>query len=239
MREANRIDHLLDAQSKALELLAHIEEHALIAIGKTETEVAKEIFAAAQAMFGIKRRWHKEIVRSGENTTATFSERREDRRLAVDDLVFIDLGPVFNDWEADIGRTYLLGSDTEKQRLIDDLPIVFNEIASHLRKHPNITGAGLYAFAVKSAERRGWIFGGKIAGHIVGEFAHFQWAGRAPEMYISPENDTPLSDPDKDGRTRYWIIEVHLLSKDKAYGGFYEQLAISEYGEDRVNIPIC
>jgi hypothetical protein len=34
-------------------------------------------------------------------------------------------GPVFDAWEADFGRTYALGSDPHKQRLIADLAGVF------------------------------------------------------------------------------------------------------------------
>ena len=40
-------------------------------------------------------------------------ERRTEnhRVIAADDMVFIDLGPVFGGWEADVARSYAVGDD--------------------------------------------------------------------------------------------------------------------------------
>ena len=35
--------------------------------------------------------------------------------LTDDDILFLDLGPIFAEWEADFGRTYVLGDDPVKQ----------------------------------------------------------------------------------------------------------------------------
>lgn len=218
---------LINAQLRGLDLLKQVELKNIIRIGQTEKQVANEILSLFQVKFGIDRRWHKEIVRSGKNTTATFDDICEDRIIENGDLVFIDLGPVLDQWEVDIGRTYLMGDNSEKTRLINDLPIVFDLIRDYMIRHPDISGHDLYNYACKSSETRGWHFGGKIAGHIVGEFSHFQWAGRSTELYIKPENHTSLSATDAQGRQRFWIIEVHLLSADKEWGGFYEQLAVT------------
>ncbi len=84
---------------------------------------------------------------------------------------------MFEGWEADIGRSYALGGDPRKQALVAELPRQFDKLQQHFRSHPRITGAALYDFAVRSAEDAGWKFGGKIAGHIVSEFAHAQIPG--------------------------------------------------------------
>ena len=41
--------------------------------------------------------------------------------IEEDDIVFPDFGPVFDEWEADLGRTYVMGDDPRKLRLRDDV----------------------------------------------------------------------------------------------------------------------
>ena len=92
----------------------------------------------------------------------------------------------------------------------------------------DITGAELYAFACRSAEDAGWQFGGKIAGHLIGEFPHASWPGVKHHGHIRPENPTRMRDPDAIGRERHWILEIHLVSPDGAFGGFYERLLVGK-----------
>ena len=42
--------------------------------------------------------------------------------------------------------------------------------------------------------------------------------------HIRLENGEALRLPDASGRTRHWILEIHLVDKDRTYGGFYERL---------------
>ena len=60
-------------------------------------------------------------MRSGPNTLLTYHDPDNDRRITEDDIVYLDLGPVFEAWEADFGRTYVLGSDPIKHRLVGNL----------------------------------------------------------------------------------------------------------------------
>ena len=62
-----------------------------------------------QQMYGISRYWHKRIVRAGRNTLAPYDENPPDLTVGEDDIVFLDLGPVFEEWEADFGRTFVVG----------------------------------------------------------------------------------------------------------------------------------
>jgi Xaa-Pro aminopeptidase len=95
-------------------LLGAIEEAGLIAPGRTERMVEKDIYALAENSFGLQKHWHKRIVRSGINTLCIAADDPPVLEIAVDDTVFIDLGPVFDEWEADVGRTYALGPDPRK-----------------------------------------------------------------------------------------------------------------------------
>jgi Xaa-Pro dipeptidase len=221
--ERARLEHLIAAETRALDMLAAIEAAGFVAPGRSESDVDADIAELAARDFGIERNWHKRLVRAGLNTLCVFSDSPPERTIGENDTIYLDLGPVFGEWEADIGQTYAVGADTARNALVAALPQVFEEVSAHART-PNITGAELYAFACKGAEARGYIFGGKIAGHTVGEFPHLTWPGDNDHKRIAPANPTRLSDPDHLGRTRHWIIEIHLVAPDRSFGGFYERL---------------
>jgi Xaa-Pro aminopeptidase len=223
--ERDRI-RLVDAERKALALLDAIEAGGLIAAGRTEREVEKDIYRLAQEQFGVEKHWHKRIVRCGANTLATAGDNPPILTIGTDDIVFLDLGPVFGEWEADVGRSYAIGPDPRKHALCRELPIQFEKVAQRFRDDHDITGADLYAFACQSAETAGWVFGGEIAGHIVGAFPHARLPGKKQYGHISPENPTRMREPDANGRARHWILEIHLVSPDQRFGGFYERLMI-------------
>jgi len=225
------IDALLEAEHKAKALLDAIEEAGLIAPRRTERMVEQDIYALAESTFGVQKHWHKRIVRSGINTLCVAADDPPILEIAADDTVFIDLGPVFDEWEADVGRTYALGSDPRKHKLCADLEPMFENLKQYFDDHPDVTGAELYAFAQRSAEAAGWLFGGKIAGHLVGEFPHARIPGDKDHYRISPANTTRMRDPDAAGQTKYWILEVHLVDRDRTFGGFYERLLVpGDYG---------
>jgi Xaa-Pro aminopeptidase len=215
---------LLAAEKKGLELLDAIETAGLIAPGRTELEVERDIFAIAERDFGVTEHWHDQVVRAGSNTLFTAGEQAPDRMIGEDDIVFLDLGPVFGAWEADVGRSYAVGPDPLKHALCADLPIVFDAVKARFLADPDITGAGLYAAAVEESEKRGWGFGGKLAGHLVGPYPYARAPGTRPMGWVHPDNNKRMRDPDADGNPRNWILEIHLLAPDGSFGGFYERL---------------
>jgi Xaa-Pro dipeptidase len=226
MEKDIRMDALLAAEKKAEGLFDAIESLGLIAPGRTERMVEKDIYDLAERSFGVTKHWHKRIVRCGVNTLCIAADDPPILEIGADDTVFIDLGPVFDEWEADLGRTYALGPDPRKHRLCSDLEPIFEEIKRHFDDHVDITGAELYAHAQRSAEAAGWLFGGAIAGHLVGEFPHARIPGDKDHYRISPANATRMRDPDAAGHTKYWILEVHLVDHDRTFGGFYERLLV-------------
>jgi Xaa-Pro dipeptidase len=201
-----------------------IESNRLIRPGRSETEIDQDIFELAHDQFGVEKHWHKRLVRAGPNTMCIFADMPDVRVIEPEDTVYLDLGPVFDEWEADLGRTYALGQDPEKKRLVADLPRIFEAMQAHFRTNPDITGAGLYRFACEQAEDAGWLFGGQIAGHIIGEFPHAVIREDKSKTRIAPGNPNPMSEPDPFGRKRFWIGEVHLIDRARTFGGFYERL---------------
>ena len=229
---ANAIDQdnilpaLIAAEERGFALLDAIEASGMIRAGRTELEIERDIFAIASRDFGVVDHWHDRVVRAGINTLCVAGEAAPDRTIAEDDVVFLDLGPVFDDWEADVGRSYVVGADPERRRLVDDLEIVFDVVRRRFEADPDITGAGFYAIVQQEAEARNWRFGGKIAGHLVGKFPHARSPAGVDGGRVSPANSQRMRDPDKDGRTRHWILEIHLVSADGSFGGFYERLLL-------------
>ncbi|HEY1612802.1 MAG TPA: M24 family metallopeptidase [Rhizomicrobium sp.] len=215
---------LIAAEEKAFQMLAAIEQAGFVAPGRTETEVEDDIRTLALERFGVEQHWHRRIVRTGINTLTAAVDYPEVRTIAPDDTVYLDLGPVFEAWEADVGRTYALGTNEEKKRLVADLSRLFDIVQRHYRESSNITGAELYAFAQQSADEAGWVFGGAIAGHVVGEFSHSVWPGEKDLKRIGPRNPLPLRRHDHLGRPFHWILEIHLIDRARTFGGFYERL---------------
>lgn len=215
---------LLQAQNKVEALFAAVIAAGLIQPGKLESEISSDIHALARSQFGLRRHWHKRIARAGPNTLLTYHDESADRRVAHDDIVYLDFGPVFEDWEADFGRTYAVGADPVKRRLIDDLSVAFHQGKDLFQRTPNLTAGELYDYVVGLAHRRGWEFGAPTAGHLIGEFPHETAPGDSKRFSIRHGNELSLREPDAHGRARHWILEIHFIDRAREIGGFFEQL---------------
>lgn len=222
--ERTRVERLLDAQRRAQGLFEVVEARELIRPGISERTLADEIRDIAKNEFGVTRHWHKRIVRAGPNTLETARDNPIDRIIGSDDMVFLDLGPIFEEWEADFGRTFVLGDDPDKRRLCDALPEIWDAGRAYFHDHLDITGEDLFHHVVELSEAGGWRFGGVIAGHLVGEFPHEKIAGAEIDSYVAPGSTLPMRREDRSGRRCHWILEVHLVDSAGTYGGFHEEL---------------
>lgn len=178
----------------------------------------------AAEQFGCEKHWHKRIVRSGPNTLQPYSVDPPDRVISDDDIVFADFGPVFSGWEADFGRTWVLGDDPVKRQLTADLPEVFSLGKQRYLDTPDINAAELFAYVTGLAVERGWEFGNKHCGHLVGEFPHENFSPDRRHNLLAKGNNIPLRTTDPSGRVAHWILEIHLVDRAKEIGGFYEEL---------------
>jgi Xaa-Pro dipeptidase len=215
---------LLMAQHKANELFEAVEKQGLIRPHVLESQLNQDVYDLAERMFGISTYWHKRIVRAGANTLAPYDENPPDLTVGDDDILFLDLGPVFEEWEADFGRTFVVGSDPHKLKLRDDVAKGFMLGKKYFHEHPDITAVELYRHAQKLARDFGWEFGGAIAGHLIGQFPHERIPGDKVTLYVHPSNPNRMRDPDAEGRERHWIFEIHFVDRARRIGGFYEEL---------------
>jgi len=213
------------AEQKAKELFSVVADRGLIVAGKSEQALCDEIVKIAREDFGIEEHWHKKIVRAGINTLQPFIADPPNRIIQKDDIVFFDFHPVFEGWEADLGRTYVLGTDPLKLKIKKDIEAAWHEANAWYFKQTKLTGAEYFNYVVALTKRYGYEFGNAIAGHIIGRFPHEQ-----PDdpndvcLDVHPDNHTDILQLDKDGNKRHWILELQFVDRKNSIGAFFEQL---------------
>ncbi|KAL2807924.1 hypothetical protein BJX63DRAFT_424985 [Aspergillus granulosus] len=169
----------------------------LIRPGISEETLNKEIYDLG-AEYGVRSHWHKRVIRSGPDTLCPFADNPPGP-------------PVFEAYEADFGRTFVLGNDPLKLKLRGSLEPVWNTVRNRYREDPDMTGDQLYAIATEEAERAGWVFGAELAGHLIA-------------LYVKKGNTDKINSVGRDGLRRHWILKIHLRDLEGRFGGFYEQL---------------
>ena len=222
--EEQRALELLEAQTQAEALFHEVEARGLIRPGITESGLNAEIYALAQELYGITTYWHKRIVRAGKNTLLPYADNPPDHTIGEDDILFLDLGPVFEQWEADFGRTFVLGSDPLKLKMRQDIESAFEDGKQYFKDHPGISSREFFHYVESLAAKYNWEFGGPIAGHLIGQFPHERIADDKVTLYVHPMSDLPMRSLDEEGRQRHWILEIHFVDREQEIGGFYEEL---------------
>ena len=131
---------------------------------------------------------------------------------------------MFEDWEADVGMTFVIGNNPIKWKLKTDVEQVWNLGKAWYMKNLECTGAELYAQTCEIAKSLGWEFGGPHCGHLIGRFPHERIEGEEKINYLHPENTIRLDALGKIGEKRHWIYEVHLVDYERKIGAFHEAI---------------
>jgi Xaa-Pro aminopeptidase len=215
------------AEQKAKDWFRAIEERGLIVPGKSEKQLVDEMIQIAKDDFGISDHWHKKIVRTGINTLQPFIADPPDLMIKEDDILFFDFHPIFDGWEADLGRTYVLEDDPLKKKLVADIEAAWQEANDWYFKQESLTGAEFFNYVNELTKRYGYEFGNAIAGHIIGHYPHEQ-----PDdpndlcLDVHPDNHQNILQLDKNGNKRHWILELHFVDRANKIGAFFEQLLV-------------
>lgn len=222
--EDARAGRLRDVQQRAKTLFDDILNLGLICPGVKESQVSAEIATLASERYGVEKHRLNRVIRSGPNTTAPLRAESPDRVIAQDDIVYIDLGPVFADWQADFGKTFVLGGDRKKIALCHAVEEVYYRTKTIFSADPKMTGAQVYETVAAFASELGYRFEAEIAGHVAGEFTHAAVAADHDRIYITPSNTRPLRGLDEFGRRKHWILEITLTDPKRNVAAFYEDL---------------
>ena len=164
---------------------------------------------------GLGRGWHGVHVRFGSNTLKNFGEPSEPGVvLGKDDLWFIDIGPVWQAWEADFGETFVVGDDPEMRRIARDVHAVFDAVQRSWREQ-RLTGEALYRSAVAEAESRGWKLNLDMSGHRLSEFPHAaHHKGSLAEAQFTPAPGL-------------WMLEIQIRHPERPFSAFVEDLLLT------------
>ncbi|MET0934361.1 MAG: M24 family metallopeptidase [Luteibacter sp.] len=204
------LEHMLGARERSWAALRDIA--ARIVPGMSEPEaiaLAAERLAAA----GMQRIWHPSIIRFGPNTLKTFRQRSApDTVLAANDIFFIDLGPVFDAHEGDVGDTFVVGDDSTMHACAQAARDLFDRTAARWRE--GVTGVALYDFATAEADAMGWRLNHATKGHRVGDYPHaVHKAGNLAAFDAVPVPGL-------------WILEIQIAHPTLPIGAFYEDLLV-------------
>lgn len=226
----NTRQQLLDAEQKTKQLFNLVETRGLIAAGKTERQLSEEITQLAKDEFGVNTHWGKKIVRAGLNTLLPYIGDGPDQIIKEDDIVFFDFHPVFEGWEADLARTYVLGSDPLKLKLRKDIEEAWYIANDWYFKQTSLSGAELFKYCAALAKQYGYEFGNPISGHIIDYYPHEQPADPADLCFDAhPDNHQDILQKDNNGNDRHWMLELHFVDRKNKIGGFFEQLLDASY----------
>ena len=188
---------------------------AKIEVGMTEKEaiaVANRYFAS----LGVKKFWHKSHVRFGQSTVFSFNDPYLDDgyRLQEQDIFYLDLGPVFDGIEGDVGATFVLGKDPLMLACARDVKILFDQVREHWLQ-TQTSGAELCHYARQAAQALGWLFSPDyVKGHRLSEFPHsFHFKGTLADAGFHPS-------------PKCWVLEIQIRHPELPVGAFYEDLLI-------------
>lgn len=123
-----------------------------IKVGMTEKdaeEVASEIFRA----HGVKQHWHMPIIGVGEGSTKLRSSyalassflTKHKRVLHENDIILIDIAPIYNGYPADYTITHVFGSNPELEALAAYAHDISRRIAMHLKRDMVVADVFRYA----------------------------------------------------------------------------------------------
>ena len=225
----NAHQQLILAEHKAKDLFNTVAARGLIIAGKSEAALCDEIVQIAREDFGIENHWHKKIVRTGINTLQPFIANPPDLVIQKDDIVFFDFHPIYQGWEADLGRTYVLGNDPLKLKIKKHIEAAWHEANAWYFKQNSLTGAAFFNYVTDLTKRYGYAFGNAIAGHIINYYPHEQPDDPADLcLDVHPDNHTDILQLDKHGNKRHWILELHFVDRVNNIGAFFEQLLTAE-----------
>lgn len=178
-------------------------------------EIARRVLKDA----GMLRGWHAIHVRFGRNTLKRFGEPSEPGVvLAKDDIFFIDIGPVWKDWEGDGGDTFVVGGDPDMRRIARDVRAVFDGVQYRWRVE-GLTGTDLYKCAIAEAQARGWELNLDMPGHRLSDFPHA--LHHKGDLAAAPFTPSP----------GLWMLEIQIRHPGLPYSAFYEDLLLEGPGE--------
>jgi methionyl aminopeptidase len=206
---------LLDVRTRTRSALVEIAGG--ISPGMSESD-ARVMAADVLRVQGLRKGWHKILVRFGVNTLLNFDDPSEpDVTLGRDDIFFIDIGPIYRGHEGDAGDTFAVGGDPDMAQAVDDVHTLWQQVRG-VWVDRSASGADLYRFAEKRAEEMGWELNLDLTGHRISAFPHrIHYDGNLSDVAFVPSE-------------LVWVLEIQIRHPTRPFGAFYEDLLLHDQG---------
>jgi methionyl aminopeptidase len=186
---------------------------------------AKVIARSTLSSLEMRRGWHHIIVRCGKNTTKDFMERSEPGVvLGENDIFFIDIGPVYGNFEGDAGDTFVFGDNPLHLKAKADAREIWEVVRAKWFTE-QISGRELYDFAIATTESMGWKLNMDLSGHRLSDYPH------------SAHYDGPLAEVDFKPNANLWVLEIAIAHPDMTFGAFYEDLLLEDQSFPEGTLP--
>jgi Xaa-Pro aminopeptidase len=174
--------------------------------------MAKDLLVAGDMVRG----WHDVYVRFGANTLKTFGAASDPGIvLKENDIFFIDIGPVWGEFEGDGGDTFTVGTAPEMAKCAADAKTLFH-IVRKKWETTGMSGRELYEFATEEAKTLGWELNLDLSGHRLSDFPH-------AAIY-----DGPMAEVDFKPSPLVWVLEIHIRHPTEGYGAFFEDMLLDD-----------
>ena len=174
--------------------------------------MAKDLLAAGDMVRG----WHDVYVRFGANTLKTFGAASDPGIvLKENDIFFIDIGPVWGEFEGDGGDTFTVGTAPDMAKCAADAKTLFH-IVRKKWETTGMSGRELYEFATEEAKALGWELNLDLSGHRLSDFPH-------AAIY-----DGPMAEVDFKPSPLLWVLEIHIRHPTEGYGAFFEDMLLGD-----------
>lgn len=192
-----------------------------IEIGMTEKDgqaLVKDVFKELDVL----KFWHPTKFRFGSDTTKTFRDLPDENLKCQDqDLVFIDIGPIIDNHEADFGRTIVLNKVNSVLKpnyvnLAKASEEIFRETEKYW-KQTGATGIKLFEFAKNKTADLGYRLDHRMAGHRLGDFPHQLYS----KHKLFEFEQSPLKN--------IWVLEIHIVDDQNQRGSFYEDIMTGQF----------
>jgi methionine aminopeptidase len=179
-------------------------------------EAARKVAASVLNDAGLRKGWHKILVRFGINTIKNFEEPSEPGVvLGDDDIFFVDIGPIFEGLEGDAGTTVVVGEDPEMKAASTDVVTLWQRVREVWLKDA-LNGADLYRYADTTATEMGWRLNLELTGHRLSDFPHdAHYAGLLSDVGFRPTSGL-------------WVLEIQIRHPDRPFGAFFEDMLIED-----------
>lgn len=176
---------------------------------------------------GIKRHWHVPVIGLGQGSAKLRNIRSllagdalaRRRRLQADDVVYVDIAPIYDGYPSDFTVTRVAGRHPEREQLIAAAHELARRVVDRIGEHRDARGVWAWAVATASADARFELVEPPLVGlaHRIGvvppswpyvpEVTTLAYlATRERGAFLGPRNRRPM-----DG---FWTIEPYLVSPD-------------------------